>query len=123
MNEELKKIVEENLSEKEKLKEEKALRYNEGKEQWGLVHYKSLIPMVKVLEFGAKKYSPGNWKKKMDRTKLLESAQRHLAALMDGEEIDPETGISHIGNLMCNAMFYSYHFVIDKDKQYKDESK
>ena len=97
--------------------EEKALRYNEGKPQWGLVHYGSLVPMVRVLEFGAKKYSPGNWKKKMDRTKLLESAQRHLAALMDGEEIDPETGESHIGNLMCNGMFYSYHFVIPKEQQ------
>ena len=99
--------------------EEKALRYNQGKVQWGLVHYKSLEPMIRVLEFGALKYSPGNWMKKMDRTKLLESAQRHLAALLDGEEIDPETGISHIGNLMCNCMFYSYHFVINKNEEPK----
>jgi len=101
------------------IKEEKALRYNEGKPQWGLVHYKSLEPMIRVLEFGSKKYAPNNWMKKMDRTKILESTQRHLAALMDGEEIDPETGISHIGNLMCNAMFYSYHFVINKENEPK----
>ena len=77
--------------------------------------------MVRVLEFWSKKYAPDNWKKHLDRRKLLESAQRHLAALMDGEEIDPETGESHIGHLMCNAMFYSYHYVILKKPQ--DEPK
>jgi len=101
------------------IKEEVAMRFNEGKPQWGLVHYGSLVPMIRVLEYGAKKYEPNNWMKKMDRKKILESAQRHLAALMDGEEIDPETGESHIGNLMCNGMFYSYHFAINKKNEPK----
>lgn len=100
---------------------ENALRYNVGKLKWSLVHFASLEPMIKVLEKGALKYSARNWAKKMEEKTLLESAQRHLAALIDGEQIDPETGESHIGHLMCNCMFYSYHFVIDKDKQYKDE--
>lgn len=99
----------------------KALRYNTGKRKWGLVHYESLVPMVKVLEFGAKKYAPDNWKKGLDRQELLESAMRHLTALMDGQENDPETGISHIGHLMCNAMFYSYHFVINTENQQQEE--
>jgi len=33
---------------------------------------------------------------------------RHLSALMDGEEKDKESGISHIGHIQCNAMFYNY---------------
>jgi hypothetical protein len=101
---------------------EKALRYNDGKLQWGLVHFKSLEPMIQVLEFGAKKYAPDNWKKQMDRKKLLESAMRHMAALMDGQENDPETGLSHIGHLMCNALFYSYHFAIKKDDLVSSDS-
>jgi len=44
----------------------KALRYNTGKLRWSLVHYRSLEPMVRVLEFGATKYSPDNWKLGMD---------------------------------------------------------
>lgn len=35
---------------KKEQKIESALRFNVGKPQWGLVHYKSLEPMVKVLE-------------------------------------------------------------------------
>ena len=92
---------------------EKALRYNEGKPKWSLVHYKSLEPMIRVLEFGALKYEPENWKKSMDLKEILNSMQRHLAKLMDGEEVDSESGISHMGHIQCNALFYNYH----KDKE------
>jgi hypothetical protein len=91
-------------------KQDEALRYNEGKLQWGLVHFKSIEPMVKVLEFGAKKYAPDNWKKPMDKRKILESMQRHLAAMLDGEAYDSESGQLHIGHIQCNAMFWNYHY-------------
>ena len=85
-----------------------ALRYNALKPKWSLVHYKSLLPMVEVLEFGAQKYAPENWKKGLDKKEILESMMRHLAALMDGEKNDKESGISHMGHIQCNAMFYNY---------------
>lgn len=53
----------------------------------------------------------------MDKRKILECMQRHLAALMDGEELDPETGISHMGNIQCNAMFYNFHNQKTEDKK------
>lgn len=93
----------------------KSLRYNEGKPKWSLIHFKSIEPMVRVLEYGAEKYTVGdvsgkeNWKKDLDTTEVLESLSRHLFALMDGEELDPESGLHHIGHIMCNAMFYKYH--------------
>jgi len=87
----------------------KALRYNEWKTRWSLVDWKSMEPMVQVLEFGAKKYEEENWKKPMDKKQILNSAMRHLIAMMNGEENDPESGLPHVGHLMCNAMFYSYH--------------
>lgn len=91
------------------MEEEKALRYNEGKPRWSLVHFESLVPMIRVLEFGALKYGRENWKKGLDTKEILESMQRHLAALLDGEEFDPESGLSHMGHIQCNAMFYNYH--------------
>lgn len=87
---------------------DKAIRHNNGKLQWSLVHYASLEPMVRVLEFGKSKYGAENWKKGLDRKEILESMQRHLAALMDGEALDKETGMSHMGHIQCNAMFYNY---------------
>lgn len=89
------------------------LRYNEGKVQWGLLNYKALEPMIRVLMFGAKKYSPNNWQKGLSKREILESMQRHLASMMDGEEIDPESGLPHIGHIGCNYLFYSYFTTVD----------
>jgi hypothetical protein len=83
-------------------------RYNSGKPKWSLVHFDSLLPMVEVLEMGAKKYSPDNWMKGLDKKEILESTMRHLAALLDGEDLDKESGLSHMGHIQCNAMFYNY---------------
>lgn len=92
----------------------KGLRYNSGKLRWSLMHYESMEPMIRVLMYGAAKYTTAeasgdhNWKKGLNPTEILECLQRHLAALMDGEELDKESGLPHIAHIQCNAMFYSY---------------
>ena len=88
---------------------EKSIRLNEGKLQWSLVDFKSLEPMVRVLEFGAKKYSRYNWKKGMETHEICESMLRHIFAYLSGEENDPESGLSHIGHIQCNAKFLQFH--------------
>jgi hypothetical protein len=88
--------------------EEQALRYNQNKPKWSLIHYGSLEPLVRVMEYGAVKYAPENWKKGLDNKAVLESLMRHLVKLMDGEKYDQESGLQHIGHIMANAMFYSY---------------
>ena len=87
---------------------EQGTRHNEGKPKWSLVHYKSMEPMIRVLEWGAEHYGVDNWKKGLDKKEILESMQRHLAALMDGEELDPQTGLPHMGHIQANAQFYNY---------------
>ena len=82
-------------------------RFNKGKRNWGLVDFKSLEPMVEVLEFGAKKYSDHNWRKGLPHVGVAESLMRHLFAWLEGEDNDPESGLSHIGHIQCNAMFLS----------------
>lgn len=89
--------------------EEKAMRFNEGKLQWSLIDFKSLEDMVKVLEFGAKKYERDNWKKSMNVHEIIEAMLRHTFSLLRGELIDKESGLPHIGHIQCNAMFIAYH--------------
>ena len=87
---------------------EKGLRYNKEKLKWSLVDFESLEEMVKVLEFGAEKYEPDNWKRGLPTLEICESLLRHVFAYMRGEDIDPESGRSHIGHILCNGMFLSY---------------
>jgi hypothetical protein len=110
-----------------------ALRKNQNKLNWSLIDYKSLTPMVEVLQFGVVKYTHvdengktitgrDNWKLGLKQTELQDSMMRHLVAIMSGEEIDPESGLPHIGHLMCNAMFYSYHNIINKEVYFKSQT-
>lgn len=85
-----------------------ALRYNEGKLSWSMVDFDSLEGLVRVLEYGAHKYSKNNWKKGMPVTQVSESLMRHLFAFLRGEDVDPESGLRHISHVMCNAMFLEY---------------
>ena len=91
------------------------LRYNTGKLKWSLVSWKALAPMVRVLMFGAEKYDDHNWKKGLKYTEVTESLQRHLHAFIEGEENDPESKLSHVGHILCNAMFLSYMSMYRKD--------
>lgn len=100
---------------------EQALRYNKGKKEWSLVDFKSLEPLVEVLSFGAEKYDKHNWKKGLPVTEIMESMMRHTFALNSGEDLDPESGLPHIGHIMCNAMFIS-HFLETKWDDREKES-
>jgi hypothetical protein len=95
----------------------KADRYNDSKLKWSLVDFDSLEEMVKVLEFGIEKYEIDNWKLGMPTLEICESMLRHLFAYMRGENSDSESGLSHIGHIMCNAMFLSY---MEKNKPEMD---
>lgn len=95
--------------------EAKGLRYNTGKIKWSLVSWKALEPMVQVLMFGATKYDDWNWTKGMKYTEVYESLQRHLNAFIQGEDNDKESKLSHVGHILCNAMFLSYMTIFRKD--------
>ena len=92
-----------------------AERFNDNKIKWSLVSWKALEPMVKVLMFGANKYSPNNWQKGLKYSEISESLQRHLYYFMEGEDDDPESKLSHLGHILCNAMFLSWMFIFRKD--------
>jgi len=112
--------VAKNMRQSIKVKDEpQADRFNKGKLQWNLVHFKSIEPLVRVLEFGEKKYDAFNWMKPMDTNQILNSAQRHLAAMIDGEDFDEESKFEHAGHVLCNMMFYIYH----KNKNNNNEKK
>lgn len=94
---------------------EQGKRFNKGKLKWSLVSFKALEPMVQVLMFGALKYDLWNWTKGLKYTEICDSLQRHLIAFLNGEDNDSESKLSHVGHIMCNAMFLSYMFLFRKD--------
>jgi len=99
-----------------------AVKHDDNKTDWSLVPFESLEGMVKVLEFGAKKYAGWNWTNDggFSYTRVLRSCLRHIFAYMRGEDNDPESGLSHIHHAMCNLLFIS-HYIGNKEKFNKDD--
>lgn len=80
---------------------------------------------VKVLEFGAKKYAAWNWACGMDWSVCIGCALRHTKAIVDGEEIDPDSGLKHYGHIVCNLIFLAYfvdHYPEGDDRPPRYES-
>jgi hypothetical protein len=59
---------------------------------------------ARVAAFGAIKYAPRNWEKGLPMSNIANSLQRHLWAFMDGEDNDPESGLSHLDHVLWNAV-------------------
>ena len=79
-------------------------RFNGGKVRLDLIPLPGLIDAAAVFEYGSKKYAPWNWAKGMAWSAVVGCKLRHLMAMQRGEEIDPESGLPHVGHLMCNAL-------------------
>ncbi len=103
------------------IEKENAWRWNKGKTEWSLIDFPSIEPLAKVLMYGKVKYAKDNWKKGWKRQDLVDSLLRHTLALSQGEELDPENGISHVGGVLFNAMALEYCKL--NNKFIDDESK
>lgn len=80
-------------------------KHDSGKAPLNLLPTNSLIEIAKVLGFGASKYAAHNWKGGLKESRLIAAALRHIMAYNDGEDLDPESGISHIAHAGCCLMF------------------
>lgn len=89
-----------------KLDKEVGIKYDTEKGEYGLLPAFALDDIVKVLTFGAKKYSRDNWKLVEDgQRRYFDAMERHVWAWKRGEKYDPESGIHHLAHAGCCLMF------------------
>ena len=84
---------------------EAGYRNDKEKLRWDLVPSDALESVVRVLTAGARKYEARNWEKGMNWSRCFASMMRHTWAWWRGEDLDPESGISHMSHVACNALF------------------
>lgn len=93
---------------------------NRGKLPIDLVPYEALKGAADVLAYGAVKYKPNNWRLGLKWSETWASLQRHLWAWKEGEDLDPETGKSHIDHAMCQMLFLATYVHDPNMKQFDD---
>lgn len=81
------------------------LKFDQGKAPMSLLSREALEQTALVLEFGRKKYAAHNWRKGFEWSRPLSAAMRHLTAFIDGEDKDPESGLSHLAHAAACIMF------------------
>lgn len=98
---------------------EVGIRHTQGKLKLSDIFYwlepEFLMDMVKVMEFGGKKYAKDNWKKGLPVNDCLDSAIRHLVQVRNGVLKDQEPkekfGLEpteHLAHAAINCMFAWY---------------
>lgn len=83
-------------------------KYDKGKLEWSLLPMDTLEEVVKVLMYGADKYSRGNWML-VEPERYYNAAMRHLQDhWVHKKEIDEESGYSHLAHAICCLIFMEW---------------
>ena len=74
----------------------------------------SLIPKsamegaARALGYGAQKYNDYNYRKGLKHRRVADALLRHLMSWLENEDLDPESGLSHIDHVLANACLLSW---------------
>ena len=82
-----------------------AIKHDSGKPGMNLLSREALEQIALVMDFGKQKYAAHNWRKGFQWSRPLSAALRHIMAFNDGEDKDPESGLSHLAHAACCIMF------------------
>jgi len=81
------------------------IKHDAGKPALHLLPFDALVEVSRVLAHGAGKYSAHNWRGGMAWSRLLRAALGHLFAWAGGQDLDPESGLSHLAHAVCCVLF------------------
>lgn len=80
-------------------------KYDGGKSPVHLVVPDFILGVADILAFGAKKYAAWSWTEGKDWSRDWSALARHALLWWMGEDLDPETGRSHLLHAGCDLMF------------------
>lgn len=102
-----------------------AKKFDENKPDISLLPYNSLAEISKAMMFGAKKYGRHNYLEGRGWLSLGAAMLRHGLKWVDGEDKDPESGVSHLAHVSANCiMLMEYAFRgLGNDDRYKGNNK
>ena len=90
--------------------EQNGIKFDGEKPRMSLIPLKELWEVIDVLEYGARKYAPDNWKfVPNSKQRYFDACMRHITARQLGEIKDPESGHSHIAHAICCLYFWMWH--------------
>jgi hypothetical protein len=84
------------------------VKLDAGKAPINLIPSEFITLTAQVFNFGGKKYGNHNFRMGIGYSRLLDAAMRHLLAYNQGEELDPESGLPHLGHASASIAMLVY---------------
>lgn len=79
----------------------KAKTYDDGKAALAVLPWAALDAMAAAQAYGERKYGDFyNYRKGMEATRNLSCAIRHIRDFIEGQDLDAESGVTHLGHAM-----------------------
>lgn len=100
------------------------MKLDKDKPNLSLVPPEVIIEMANVLDFGAKKYEPNNWRRDpAEFSRSYASIQRHLTAFWMGEDLDPESEKLHLSHALTQVaiLIMNYYEHPEFDDRYRKD--
>lgn len=84
---------------------QEGVKHDNGKPEFRLIPQQALEDVAKVMSYGAKKYAPDNWRRVPNgHDRYIDAALRHINAHLRGEQLDEESGETHLAHAVCSLM-------------------
>lgn len=87
------------------MSEPTGIKHDEGKPDMSLLSSIALFKIAQVMSYGKIKYSAHNWRGGFIWSRPAAAALRHIFLWLGGQDLDPETGLSHLAHAGCCIMF------------------
>ncbi len=99
-------------------------KQDEDKPDISLIPTEFMEEIAKAFQYGAKKYSRHNYLTGMEWSRMYSATMRHMYKFWRGEEIDPETGIHHLGHAGAGLgmLFMHISHKLGTDNRWKGSS-
>lgn len=84
---------------------DQSAKADKGKLELSLVNPELVKAVAEVRMYGTEKYGDSeNWRK-VEPKRYIDALYRHLLAYIEGNEVDEESGLSHLSHMACNISF------------------
>jgi hypothetical protein len=105
------------LAKGNKTPKDQSAKADKGKLELSLVNPELVKAVAEVRMYGTEKYGDSeNWRK-VEPKRYVDALYRHLLAYIEGNEVDEESGLSHLAHMACNLSF-----LLDKEYLKEHES-
>jgi hypothetical protein len=101
------------------VKKSEGVKHDGGKPAMDLLPAEALITTARVFTFGASKYGRRNWENGIVFSRVFAAMMRHMWAWWRGEDVDPESGESHLHHAACCVMMLQTY--VERDMKELDD--